>query len=230
MKADRDIPDPARLVASSLACKTPFIAVNINYRLGIFGFAGSHDILVTQDPSSSAILGINFGLRDQHVALEWISRNISAFGGDPNKICLGGQSAGGKSVHIHALEAKYSPAKPLFRKVLPMSGAIGCLGPQSLDAASKSWDLLCKKFQCNGESAQERVSGLTEVPVDELLNAGLDNGWVSYPVVTDGLTLHERLDVPGGVDFIQQNHADGGEQAYVRPIEVLMGETEEEVS
>lgn len=85
--------DPTNLVLQSLNTGKPVIAVAMNYRLGLFGFGASSAMLKQQ--SSGEFRGLNFGLRDQKVALQWISENISEFGGDPRKVTIGGQSAGG---------------------------------------------------------------------------------------------------------------------------------------
>ena len=69
------------------------VVVTINYRVNLFGFL-SHPEITKEYPEQSA----NFGFWDQRKALEWVYKNISAFGGDPEQITIGGQSAGGGSV------------------------------------------------------------------------------------------------------------------------------------
>lgn len=68
------------------------IHVSLNYRLGIFGFA-----------ESAALSSHNAGLRDQRLALEWVEDNISAFGGDPEKITIHGQSSGGMNDPVYVV-------------------------------------------------------------------------------------------------------------------------------
>lgn len=72
------------------------IVVTINYRLGIFGFL-AHPELREESPHLAAG---NYGLLDQIAALQWIQENIEAFGGDPNRVTIAGQSAGAMSVHL----------------------------------------------------------------------------------------------------------------------------------
>lgn len=93
------------------------VFVSINYRLGALGFL-AHPALSADSP-----LGVsgNYGTLDQIAALQWIQRNISAFGGDPNNITVIGQSAGSMSLNL--LTA--SPlAKGLFHKGIGQTGAV----------------------------------------------------------------------------------------------------------
>ena len=73
--------------------KRGIIVVSVAYRLAAFGFLCHHE-LSTADPEHPA----NFGLLDQKAGLHWVYENIAAFGGDPEKITIAGQSAGGASV------------------------------------------------------------------------------------------------------------------------------------
>ena len=92
------------------------IIVSVAYRLGVFGFL-AHPELTCEDPEHPA----NFGLLDIQAALAWVYRNIAAFGGDPDNITLGGQSAGGAAV-------SFSLANPdnshMIKKVSVFSGFI----------------------------------------------------------------------------------------------------------
>ncbi|CAH0051844.1 unnamed protein product [Clonostachys solani] len=89
--------------------------VTVNYRLGRLGFLAHPEL---SDESSHKTSG-NYGIMDQIAALEWVRRNIKAFGGDPNNVTIGGASAGGASVHI----LRSSPlAKGLFSKAICESG------------------------------------------------------------------------------------------------------------
>lgn len=85
------------------------ILVTINYRLGALGF------LSLQTPECPG----NNGLKDQNLALRWIQKNISAFGGNPDNVTLFGESAGSVSVHYHLL-SKLS--RGLFHRAITQSG------------------------------------------------------------------------------------------------------------
>ena len=64
------------------------MVVTINYRLGLFGFLSESHLNAEGHPWG------NYGILDSQAALRWVQANIAAFGGDPNKVTLGGQSAG----------------------------------------------------------------------------------------------------------------------------------------
>ena len=75
--------------------------VSINYRLNVFGFLGS-DELMRRSLSTSAG---NFGLEDQTRAMTWVRNYISVFGGDPKRVTLIGEGAGGNSIYHHLVMA-----------------------------------------------------------------------------------------------------------------------------
>lgn len=176
--------DPTALVARSLAIGKPIIAVNINYRLNIFGFGCSNDIITAQDPGNPN-KGGNFGLGDQRRALEWVAMNIGNFGGDSTRITIGGQSAGGSSAHAQVLDAKLNSgtAEPLFRRAIIQSGAVGTLGPIALSKASTNFALLRNRYPGLGIEELRRISA------EDLIKTTKELGWWVFPLVNDGLTI-----------------------------------------
>ena len=91
------------------------VVVTINYRLGVMGFL-AHPLLSQED--SHGVSG-NYGILDQIEAMKWVRKNIAAFGGDPDKVTVSGESAGAFSVSILCM----SPlAKGLFRAATAQSG------------------------------------------------------------------------------------------------------------
>ena len=92
------------------------VLVTINYRLGVFGY------MAHPEASAESSFGVsgNYGTSDQIVALQWVQRNISAFGGDPDNVTIFGESAGSWSVH-HMLATPRG--KGLFHKAIGQSGA-----------------------------------------------------------------------------------------------------------
>ena len=117
------------------------IGVTLNYRLGPLGFA-----CLPQLREEAGACG-NYGLYDQLCAIEWVRRNISAFGGDPEKIIVMGQSAGAMSVQQHCL----SPlSKGMFRGAVMSSG--GGVSPMMKTRPAESnfafWQAVMEKAGC----------------------------------------------------------------------------------
>ncbi|MBO4704817.1 MAG: carboxylesterase family protein [Spirochaetaceae bacterium] len=90
------------------------VVVTMNYRLNCFGFL-CHPEITAENPAAPA----NFGLLDQRLAMKWVKNNIAAFGGDPDNMTLGGQSAGGGSV-LHQM--MYGRENNLYKRVMVDSG------------------------------------------------------------------------------------------------------------
>src|SRR3546814_18942341 len=80
----------------ALAATGELLTVTINYRLGVMGFLSHPDLAAESGYDASG----NYGILDQIAALEWVRDNIAAFGGDPDRVTIAGQSAGGESVCI----------------------------------------------------------------------------------------------------------------------------------
>jgi para-nitrobenzyl esterase len=97
--------------------KQGVVLVSLNYRVGRFGFF-AHPALSAAAAQTAEPLG-NYGYMDQIAALQWVKRNIGAFGGDPNNVTVFGESAGGESIH----NLMTSPmAANLFQKAINESG------------------------------------------------------------------------------------------------------------
>ncbi len=98
--------------------KKGVVVVSFNYRLGMFGFLAHPDL--TKESGSTKASG-NYGLMDQIAALQWVQKNIAAFGGDPNKVTLYGAAAGSQDV----CDLTASPlAKGLFQRAI--GGSVSC--------------------------------------------------------------------------------------------------------
>ncbi|KAL1785545.1 bile salt-activated lipase [Sigmodon hispidus] len=107
-----------------IATRGNVIVVTFNYRVGPLGFLSTGD----------ANLPGNFGLRDQHMAISWVKRNIAAFGGDPDNITIFGESAGGASVSLQTL-SPYN--KGLIRRAISQSGV--ALSPWAIQKNPLPW-------------------------------------------------------------------------------------------
>jgi len=156
---------PTTLSTLAASHKNPIIIVQINYRLGIFGFAASSDLLAEHTSSPTSEPFANFALHDQRTAFQWIQTHIQDFGGDPNNVTAFGVSAGSASLHMHILSGK-----PLFDRAILMSGCAPTMGPFPLPLFDKSWSKLCQKSGNDpSETSQQRLEKLRLLTPEELV-------------------------------------------------------------
>ncbi|MDQ8729758.1 carboxylesterase family protein [Bradyrhizobium sp. LHD-71] len=146
------------LEGSNLAKFGDVIVVTINHRLNVFGHTnlGHLDAELFGD-------AVNAGLLDIVAALQWVKKNISAFGGDPGNVTLFGQSGGGsKIVLLMAMPA----AKGLFHRAVDMSGATG-FSPSKVSATEPFTNEILKTLGIDRTNLRK----LQELPIDALLKA-----------------------------------------------------------
>jgi para-nitrobenzyl esterase len=155
--------------------KRGVVLVSFNYRVGRFGFF-AHPALTKESPKGP--LG-NYAYMDQLAAMQWVKRNIGAFGGDPNQVTVFGESAGGMSVHMLLT----SPlAKGLYQRAIVESGGgrSGLLpmrrlkedvpnGPKSAESIGVAF---AKSVGIEGDDAAA-LAALRKVPADKVV-AGLN--------------------------------------------------------
>ena len=175
--------------------KMGIVVVTLNYRLGVFGFL-AHPELTAESPHKASG---NYGLLDMVAALQWVQRNIAAFGGDPAKVTIGGESAG--SAAVSALVA--SPlAAGLFRGAIGESGAVfntgGILAATPPDQAEKMGV---------GFATAVGVRSLAELratSAEDVLKASTKGGAVRFGPDIDGYFLPSDLASIYGAG--KQNH------------------------
>ncbi|PSN59312.1 alpha/beta-hydrolase [Corynespora cassiicola Philippines] len=128
------------LVQESVNMEAPIIGISFNYRLSGFGFLSGRAV------HKSGIA--NLGLHDQRLALRWVQDNIDAFGGDPSRVTIQGQSAGAMSVGHHFL-AYGGRDDGLFRAGIAESGAPQTGSPLiSLDQQDGLYESILRKTNC----------------------------------------------------------------------------------
>lgn len=163
-----------RYDGASLAQKG-IVVVTVNYRLGIFGFFAYPELTKESPHHASG----NYGLLDQQAALEWVHKNIAAFGGNPDKITIGGESAGSISVFAQM-------ASPLSRDLI--AGAIGesgamikpTLPPVSLSEAEKSGVAFAEMVGAHS------LKDLRNIPAEKLLDESASRDAPRFSATVDG--------------------------------------------
>lgn len=147
--------------ASPLAIQGNVIVVTINYRLGILGYLADAAL----DTQSATGASGNYGLADQQFTLQWVQQNISAFGGDPEKVAIFGESAGGFSVCANVV----SPVSAgLFERAITESGPCSSALPTKSAAEADGADIAAA-LGCSQSRSAAVVSCLRALTVPQIL-------------------------------------------------------------
>jgi para-nitrobenzyl esterase len=139
------------------------IIVTVNYRLGPLGFL-AHPALTAEDPAYPS--SGNYGIDDQLAALQWVQRNIAAFGGDTTRVALWGESAGGFSACVHYVSPR---SADLFAWAISESGLCASPVTEPTHADAEAIGIaLAEQLGCTGAGA---LACLRAKSADDLLNA-----------------------------------------------------------
>lgn len=169
------------------------MVVGINYRLGALGFM-AHPALTAESPDHASG---NYGLLDQIAALRWVQANIAAFGGDPGRVTIMGQSAGAISLAL----LQVSPgARGLFHRIVALSGSPYLSATTDRSATLAEGEAAGTAFQ--QKLATPDLAALRRIPADRIVAA---QGPLAMPII-DGLAVpmapaaayaaHRQADVP----------------------------------
>ncbi|ORY67162.1 Alpha/Beta hydrolase protein [Pseudomassariella vexata] len=166
---------PAGLIArSQLSNESEVIFVSINYRLGMFGWLAGDDVTP------------NLGLYDQRMAMEWVQKYISRFGGDPNKLTVMGESAGASSI-LHHITGYGGAVSAPFQRAISQSPAF-----QFNINTTKTYDLTLDVASNVTEmtiSSVEQLKSLdlaTLQAINQRVVIQAMQGTFNYGIVTDG--------------------------------------------
>ncbi|WP_254412272.1 carboxylesterase/lipase family protein [Dyadobacter diqingensis] len=192
-----------RYDGESMATKG-IVALTVNYRLGVFGFFASSELSKESGHGSG-----NYGYLDQTAALRWVKQNIAAFGGDPNRVTIAGESAGSLSVSAQMA----SPlAKGLFAGAIGESGSVlGTLPPVPMSEAEGAGSKFAEQV------GAKSLADLRAIPAEKLLEATAKSGVGRFLSTMDGY-------------FFPKNPVEtytAGEQAHVP---LLVGWNSEEMN
>ena len=158
------------------------VVVTINYRLGALGYL-AHPLL--REESADGVSG-NYGLLDQIAALEWVQRNIAAFGGDPQRVTIFGESAGSWSVN-YLLATPL--AEGLFAGAIGQSGGVFAPGAGAAPRAEAEAAGERIASAALGEGAEVSLAALRALPAADIVAA--DSGRVLVNI--DGRVLHDSV-------------------------------------
>ncbi|HTQ12570.1 MAG TPA: carboxylesterase/lipase family protein [Rhizomicrobium sp.] len=161
------------------------VVVTFNYRLGWLGFLDL-PALAAEHPDEPHG---NYGLMDQIAALQWVRRNIAAFGGDPDNVTIFGESAGGMSVNDLMVSP---PARGLFARAISESG-LGLINTPSEADAQALGAAFAQKMGAGDETGADELKTLRARSVYSITQAEPDTDAGGMSPMIDGTI------VPGGV-------------------------------
>ncbi len=174
----------------NVLAKKGVVLVSISYRVGQFGFL-AHPELSAETPNH---VSGNYGLLDMVAALKWVKANIAAFGGDPNKVTIFGESAGGIAVSMLCA----SPlAKGLFEGAISESG--GSFGPPRPAGGPGENMRLLASAEKDGQAfmlnaGANSLAELRKLPADKILAATRGLAWPvidGYVIPSDQVSLYD---------------------------------------
>ncbi|KAF8887754.1 carboxylesterase [Infundibulicybe gibba] len=157
------------------------LLVTFNYRLNIFGQPGAPQL-------ASAAQGQNLGLLDLDSAIQWVHANIAAFGGDPERITIFGQSAGSVAVDAYTFS---HPKDTVVKGVIQQSGRYlpATILPQHfLRILITPWNLVSLAVGCGNETTPEQLTCMKAVPFRTLEDAVIKTN-ASFGLITDNITI-----------------------------------------
>jgi para-nitrobenzyl esterase len=171
----------AELYDGTKLARQGVVVVTLNYRLGRFGFF-AHPALTAETPKTYLA---NYGLMDQIAALQWVRRNIAAFGGDPDNVTVFGESAGGMAVNRLMMIRE---AQGLFQKAIVESGA-GRERNRTLTEAEADGAAFAAKLGVNGADP----AALRAIPAEAIVAAGELSVFKGEAPILDGRLLSENV-------------------------------------
>ncbi len=168
-----------------LAARSSVVVVTMNYRLGALGFFAHAGLSAEQDAGVSG----NYGLLDQQLALRWVRDNARAFGGDPARVLLFGESAGGQNTMLHLVAPG---SKGLFSAALAQSGGVYST---TLSEAVTSLQPVVVRVGCAAAANQVeclRAVSATSLAAIESAAGPLAKGGLRYGPVIDGVVVPDH--------------------------------------
>ncbi|VDC05627.1 unnamed protein product [Peniophora sp. CBMAI 1063] len=202
--------DGSVIVQKSIDIGEPVIYVSMNYRVSAWGFIAGQEV-------KDAGVG-NLGLRDQRLALQWVQKYISQFGGDPNKVTIWGESAGAISVGMQMV-ANNGNNEGLFRAGFMQSGSPLPVG--DIAHGQKYYDALVDATGCSGSS--DTLQCLRGVSYDTLKKA-VDEAPSIFSYQSLSLAYLPRVDG----DFITDAPQKLVQQGKVANVPFITGDCDDE--
>ncbi len=168
------------------------VVVAANYRIGALGFLALNELAEEEGAHNSTG---NYGLQDQRQALQWVSDNISNFGGDPRKVTLFGESAGAYSVCWHL---SHPLSKGLFHAAIMQSGSCSTTSfTRTLEEQAAISGKYIRQFGCSDAAC------IRSKTLEEVLSPDVSNGLTPQAMINDnflGIVIDDMIGPVGSHD------------------------------
>lgn len=213
------------------------IVATSNYRLNAFGFLAGDDLLAESPDGSVG----NYGFQDQRAALQFLKGNAAAFGGNPDRITIFGESAGGGSVSNHLVSPR---SMGLFSGAIIESGPWAAWTAQPYNISKSRWPQMAEMVGCGSAApGAARLACMRAVPMQTLLDhyGNTTHGFIQFSPVIDGVEVIDdprALAAAGkiapvpillgtnydeGTIFTKGSHQLAGGQEYLDAIAAVIG-------
>jgi carboxylesterase type B len=202
-------------VSTSTINSIPVVVVTINYRLGLLGFLADEALYEEKSGINNRSTTGNYGILDQMMALDWIKKNIDGFGGNPEQITIGGESAGG--ISVTTLLTSPLVTKGTFQRAIVQSGGIWPADASPLQKAINSTgNILRVMTNCTTVQCLRSLTVNQILTVQNIIASKNIFGASASPVI-DGYVLD---------DIMENSYAKGNFQK----VPILIGSNRNETS
>lgn len=202
------------LSSPNFLVKHGVIFVSIFYRVGMYGF------LCTDSPKAPG----NAGLRDQMLAFRWIKDHINSFGGDPDKVTIFGESAGGMSLHLHVL----SHHEKLFERAIIQSGSSSSPWA-TVDQHNHVPILVAQALGFQTEDLEEAIAFIANASAEDVVVTAADLRLATAMNNNQPLTkacIERQFE---GIERFVAVHPNIAHSEKVKDIDIMMGYNSEEM-
>ncbi|TBU28362.1 extracellular triacylglycerol lipase precursor [Dichomitus squalens] len=186
LEGETSIYDATEIIVQSVLRGTPIVYVSVNYRVGPFGFP--------QGTEAAQLGALNVGLKDQLAGLSWVQKHIRAFGGDPTKVTIFGQSAGSISIaqlYLNSGLEKYGVRGAIFE-----SGSAGSLPIFDASRREVVWD----SFVGNTTACTDATAGATFGCLRNATTSDLLSSWETIAALfPEPFLFSPVIDGPNGI-------------------------------
>lgn len=168
-------------------------------------------------PDAPGLTDQNLGLLDQRLAVEWARDNIAAFGGDPKRITIFGESAGGGAVDMYAYAWT---TDPIINGIIAQSGAAGSMPPSGGKTPNSAWYGVSKALGCGGAEAGEKTVECMRAKPADLIMKELDRQTTGPGITPFGPIADNKV--------VFKDVAKRGESGQFIKVPLLVGNTDHE--